>query len=195
MHVIDFSKYLRLPSLPMVAIEIVKLFHDPHSSNEALIAIVRKDPAIVVRLLKTANSSRYGSRNQVTDLMRAVNMLGRATTASLVLSFSLARQSMEASGYLEYFRQLWLRSFVQATAAEVLAAQFGSPAFLGDCYTTNLLAGLGKLALLRAEPEKYVQILKTAAEKNAPLTRIEQEVLGFTNCTLSSLLLQQMGLP
>ena len=195
MHVIDFSKYLRLPSLPMVAIEIVKLFHDPHSSNQALIAIVRKDPAIVVRLLKTANSSRYGSRNQVTDLMRAVNMLGRATTASLVLSFSLARQSMEASGYLEYFRQLWLRSFVQATAAEVLAAQFGSPAFLGDCYTTNLLAGLGKLALLRAEPEKYVQILKTAAEKNAPLTRIEQEVLGFTHCTLSSLLLQQMGLP
>ena len=53
MHVIDFSKYLRLPSLPMVAIEIVKLFHDPHSSNQALIAIVRKDPAIVVRLLKT----------------------------------------------------------------------------------------------------------------------------------------------
>ena len=195
MNDIDFSKYSRLPSLPTVAIEAVKLFHNPNSSNSALISIVRKDPAIVVRLLKAANSSRYGSRNEVTDLMRAVNMLGRATTASLVLSFSLARQSMESSGYLEYFRQLWLRSFVQATAAEVLACQFGSPAFRGDCYTTNLLSGVGKLALLRAEPEKYVQILKTAAEKNAPLTRIEQESLGFTHCTLSSVLLQQMGLP
>ena len=178
MNDIDLSKYSRLPSLPTVAIEAVKLFHNPNSSNEALISIVRKDPAIVVRLLKAANSSRYGSRNEVTDLMRAVNMLGRAPTASLVLSFSLARQSMESSGYLEYFRQLWLRSFVQATAAEVLACQFGSPAFRGDCYTTNLLSGLGKLALLRAEPEKYVQILKIAAEKNAPLTRSEQESLG-----------------
>lgn len=195
MNDIDFSKYSRLPSLPTVAIEAVKLFHDPHSSNQALISIVRKDPAIVVRLLKAANSSRYGRRSEVTDLMLAVNMLGRATTASLVLSFSLARQSMESSGYLEYFRRLWLRSFVQATAAEVMACHFASQAFRGDCYTTNLLSGLGKLALLRAEPEKYVQILKTAAEKNAPLTRIEQEVLGFTHCTLSSVLLRQLGLP
>ena len=195
MNEIDFSKYSRLPSLPTVAIEAVKLFHDPNSSNEALISIVRKDPAIVVRLLKAANSSRYGCRSEVTDLMRAVNMLGRATTASLVLSFSLARQSMESTGYVEYFRKFWLRSFVQATAAEVLACQFRSVSFRGDCYTTNLLSGLGKLALLRAEPAKYVEILKTAAEKNAPLTRIEQEVLGFTHCTLSSVLLKQMGLP
>ncbi len=195
MNDIDFSKYTRLPSLPTVAIEAVKIFHDPNSSNAALISIVRKDPAIVVRLLKAANSPRYGSRNEVTDLMRAVNMLGRATTASLVLSFSLARQSMESSDYLEYFRKFWLRSFVQATAAEVLACQFGSPAFRGDCYTTSLLSGLGKLALLRAEPEKYVQILRTAAEKNAPQIRIEQEVLGFTHCTLSSVLLKQIGLP
>jgi diguanylate cyclase (GGDEF)-like protein len=192
---IDFSKYSRLPSLPTVAIEAVKLFHDPNSSNEALIAVVRKDPAIVVRLLKAANSPKYGSRSEVTDLMRAVNMLGRATTASLVLSFSLARQSMESSEYVEYFRRFWLRSFVQATAAEVLACQFGSPAFRGECYTTNLLSGLGKLAILRAEPKEYVQILKTAAAKQAPLTRIEQELLGFTHCGLSSFLLKQMGLP
>ena len=192
---IDLSKYSRLPSLPTVAIEAVKLFHDPNSSNEALIAVVRKDPAIVVRLLKAANSPRYGSRAEVTDLLRAVNMLGRATTASLVLSFSLARQSMESSEYLQYFRKFWLRSFVQATAAEVLASQFGSPVFRGECYTTNLHSGLGKLALLRAEPEKYVQILQTAVEKQAPLVRIEQEVLGFTHCGLSSLLLKQMGLP
>lgn len=195
MNDIDFSKYSRLPSLPTVAIEAVKLFHDPNSSNEELVAVIRNDPAIVVRLLKAANSARYGSRSEVTDLKRAVTMLGRATTASLVLSFSLARQSMESSDYLEYFRRFWLRSFVQATAAEVLASKFGSPAFRGECYTTNLLSGLGKLALLRAEPEKYVQILKSASSRNAPLSRIEKETLGFTHCTLASALLKQMGLP
>ena len=191
----DFSKYSRIPSLPTVAVEAVKLFHDSNSSNESLVKIVRKDPAIVCRLLKAANSARYGNRGEVTDLMRAINMLGRASTASLVLSFSLARQSMENSDHLQHFRDFWLRSFVQAAAAEVLASQFGSPAFCGECYTTSLLSGLGKLALLRAEPEKYLQILRTAVEKNAPLTRIEQETLGFTHCQLSAALLQQMGLP
>ena len=126
---IDFSKYSRLPSLPTVAIEAVKLFHDPNSSNEALIAVVSKDPAMVVRLLKAANSSRYGSRSEVTNLMRAVNMMGRATTASLVLSFSLAKQSMESSDYLEYFRKFWLLSFLQARAAGIRASQICSPAF------------------------------------------------------------------
>lgn len=195
MNDIDFSKYSRLPSLPTVAIEAVKLFHDPNSSNDELIKIIRKDPTIVVRLLKAANSSRYGGRSEVTDLLRAVIMLGRGTTASLVLSFSLARQSMESSENLEYFRKFWLRTFVQATAAEVLARQIGSPAFSGDCYTTSLLAGLGKLALLRAEPEKYVEILKTAEARKRSLTSIELEILGFANGTLSSYLLKQMGLP
>ncbi|HQX49395.1 MAG TPA: GGDEF domain-containing protein [Planctomycetaceae bacterium] len=191
----DFSKYSRIPSLPTVAVEAVKLFHDSNSSNETLVSIVRKDPAIVCRLLKAANSARYGNRGEVTDLLRAVNMLGRAATASLVLSFSLARQSMEDSDHLNHFRGFWLRSFVQATAAEVLASQFGSPAFRGECYTTSLLSGMGKLALLRAEPEQYLQILRKAAEENAPLARIEQQTLGFTHCQLSSALLQQMSFP
>lgn len=195
MNNIDFSKYSRIPSLPTVAVEAVKLFHDANSSNEILVSIIRKDPAIVCRLLKAANSARYGNRGEVTDLLRAVNLLGRASTASLVLSFSLARQSMENSDHLTHFRNFWLRTFVQATAAEVLASQFGSPAFRGECYTTSLLSGLGKLALLRAEPERYLEILRTAAERNAPLTRIEQQTLGFTHCQLSSVLLQQMGLP
>ena len=63
MNDIDFSKYSRLPSLPTVAIEAVKIFHDPNSSNDELIEVIRKDPAIVVRLLKAANSARYGSRS------------------------------------------------------------------------------------------------------------------------------------
>lgn len=195
MRDIDFSMYSRLPTLPTVAIEAVKLFYDANCSNEQLVAVIRKDPAIVARLLKAANSCRYGNRIQLTDVTRAVSMMGRATTASLVLSFSLARQSMESSEYYEYFRGFWLRAFVQATAAEVLASQLGSPAFQGECYTTNLLAGLGKLALLRAEPEKYVEILRTAAGRKASLTHIEEEVLGFTHCTLSSVLLKQMGFP
>ena len=192
---VDFSRFSRLPSLPTIAVEALKLLHDPNSSNEQLVTVIRKDPAIVCKLLKAANSAKYGLRGEVTDLNRAVMMLGRTTAAPLVLSFSLARQSMEPSEHLEHYQKFWLRSFVQATAAEVLCCRFPSAAFRGDCYTTSILAGLGKLALLRAEPERYLEVLRQAAAKNAPLARIEQEVFGFTHSKLSSVLLQQMGLP
>ena len=191
----DISKFTRIPSLPTVAIEALKLFHDPDSSNEKLVAVIRNDPAMVSKFLKAANSSKYGVQGEVTDLARAVMLMGRSATAPLVLSFSLARQSMESSDHLEHYRRFWLRSFVQASAAEVIAAQFGSPSFRGECYTTNILSGLGKLAFLRAEPEKYLSCLQRATETGVPLARCEQEAFGFNHSKLSSVLLQQLGLP
>jgi diguanylate cyclase (GGDEF)-like protein len=186
---------MRIPSLPTVAVEALRLFHEPESSNEELVSVIRKDPAIVCKLLKAANSAKYGVRGEVTDLSRAVLLMGRAAAAPLVLSFSLAKQSMESSDHLEYYRRFWLRSFVQATAAEVLSSPFGSPAFRGECYTTNILSGLGKLALLKAEPAKYLKCLETAATQGIPLPRVEHEMFGFNHSKLSSILLQQMGLP
>jgi diguanylate cyclase (GGDEF)-like protein len=191
----DFSQFTRIPSLPTVAIEALKLFHDTNSSNEQLVSVIRKDPAMVGKLLKVANSSKYGTRGEVTDLGRAVMLMGRSAAAPLVLSFSLARQSMENSDHLEHYRRFWLRSFVQATAAELLASQYGSPAFRGECYTTSILAGLGKLALLKAEPVKYLECLRRAKTDGIPLPRVEQEAFGFNHLKLSSILLQQMGLP
>ncbi len=191
----DFSRFSRIPSLPTIAIEALKLFHDLNSSTDQLVSVIRKDPAMVSKLLKAANSAKYGARGQVTDLSRAVMLMGRSAAAPLVLSFSLAKQSMESSDHLEHYSRFWMRSFVQATAAEVLATQYGSAAFRGECYTTNILAGLGKLALLRAEPEKYLECLNRAVAEGAPLPRLEQEMFGFTHSKLSSMLLQQMGLP
>ncbi len=73
----DFSQFTRIPSLPTVAIEALKLFHDTNSSNEQLVSVIRKDPAMVGKLLKVANSSKYGTRGEVTDLGRAVMLMGR----------------------------------------------------------------------------------------------------------------------
>jgi two-component system, cell cycle response regulator len=192
---IELSKYTRIPSLPTVALEVLKIFQDPNSSLDQIVAIVRNDPAIVGKLLKAANSTTYTTRGEITDLKRAVVMLGRSSVTPLVLSFSLAQQSVGASLHSEYYRQFWLRSFVQATTAEVLGAQFGSPTFRGECYTTNLLAGIGKLALFRAEPDRYLKCLQRWQSGGASLLRIEQEDLGFTHVELSGELLKQLGLP
>ena len=60
---------------------------------------------MVGKLLKVANSSKYGTRGEVTDLGRAVMLMGRSAAAPLVLSFSLAKQSMENSDHLEHYRR------------------------------------------------------------------------------------------
>lgn len=192
---IDLGRYSRIPTLPTVAVEVLRIFNDPNSSLDAITTVVRKDPALVGKLLKAANSSKYGARGQITDLNRAVMMMGRNSVTPLVLSFSLAQQSVDKSAHAQTYRDLWFRSFVQATAAEVLGSQFQDTVFRGECYTTNLLAGLGQLALLRAEPDRYLECLERSRREGSSLGRIEQSVLGFTNLELSVALLKQLGLP
>ncbi|MCA9061142.1 MAG: HDOD domain-containing protein, partial [Planctomycetaceae bacterium] len=192
---IDINKFLRLPTLPTVAVEVIRLFDDPNTSMDQVATIVRKDPAIAAKLLKTANSAQYGARGTVSDLKRAITLLGRNAVTPLVLSFSLSNQSVASVEHAEYYQQFWLRSFVQATAAEIVASLFGSPALKGECYTTNLLATVGKLALLRAEPDKYIEVLQRAKAEGVAVTRLEQETLGINHFKLSSVMLGQMGLP
>ena len=158
-------------------------------------SVIRKDPAMVMKLLKAANSAKYAVHGEITDLNRAVMIMGRSAAAPLVLSFSLAKQSMEVSAHQTHYKKFWTRSFVQATASEVIAAHFGSAAFRAECYTTSILSGLGKLAMLKAEPDKYLNCLARSASEGIPLPRVEQEVFGFNHSKLSSMLLQQMGLP
>jgi diguanylate cyclase (GGDEF)-like protein len=192
---IDLKIFSRIPSIPTVAVKVLEAFSDPDSSLDQIVAIIRNDPAIVGKLLKAANSAHYGSRGSVSDLKRAVMMLGRNSVTPLILSFSLAQQSVDSSAHSEHYRQIWLRSFVQATAAEVLGGHIGTQALRGECYTLNLLAGIGKLALLRAEPDRYLHCLERSRSESASLVRIEEQVLGFTHTELSGALLRQLGLP
>lgn len=191
----DFSKYTRIPSLPTIAIEALKLFQDSDCSTDKICHVVRKDPAIVTKLLKAANSPRFGVGRQITDLNHAVTMMGRKTSAPLILSFSLAQQSMENSEFLTYYRQFWLRSFMQATAAELIACRIDAGNFRSECYTTSLVADIGKLALLKVEPNRYMDCLRRAESEGTSVVRFEQAEFGFSHHKLSSILLQQIGLP
>ncbi|MCA9033793.1 MAG: GGDEF domain-containing protein [Planctomycetaceae bacterium] len=192
---IDLSRCLKLPTLPTIAIEVLRLFDDPDSSIDQIASVIRKDPAISTRLLKAANSSQYGNMGDVSDVKRATTLLGRNSVAPLVLSFSLARQSIEPGEHASYFKQFWLRSFVQATASEMLGSYFGSPKLKSECYTTSLLSGVGKLAMLRAEPARYVPLLDKAADEGVPLTALELAEFGLTHHKMSSVMLGQIGLP
>lgn len=185
------KKNLRLPSLPTVAVQLLQVFNDPDAPIQKITEIIQADPAITTKLLKAANSARYGMKGDVTDVRRAVAMLGKNNVTPLVLSFSLARDSDSQSGEL---RKFWLRSFAMATAAEALGTHQNA-AFASECFTVNLLAGIGQLALMKAEPERYAQCLMSARLENRPLSEIEDDEFGVHHIELSAQMLEEIGFP
>src|SRR5215212_10367483 len=78
-----------LPSLPRVAVEIIKLTEDPKTAIPELARIVSQDPALSAKVLRTVNSSFYGLSHTIASVDHALVVLGLDGVKTLVLSFSL----------------------------------------------------------------------------------------------------------
>ncbi len=184
----------RLPSLPTIAVEILRVFGDPDAPIQKVADLVQADPAIASKLLKAANSSRYGLRREVADLRQAIVLLGKAKVTPLVLSFKLSIDLQDSQEFASHFQHFWLRSFVQASAGEVLGALYGA-SVEAECFTINLLAGIGQLGLLNQDADKYIDCVEQAEQSGRALMDVEREVYGSTHHEISVDMLEHSGLP
>jgi len=184
----------RLPSLPTVAVEILRLFNDEDASIRDLTQIILTDPALSARILQSANSPRFGVGNEVTDLNRAVARLGKNNVTPLALSFSLSQDSIADSASAEFYRRIWLKSFIRATAAETIAQPYGAHTS-AECFTIGLLAGIGRLAQLKADAHLYAECERRSAEEETPRRQIEEELFGISAVCLSVDILNDIALP
>ncbi len=61
-----------MPPLPEVAYRVLQIVNDPEFSTDALVAVVRTDPALTARILKLCNSSLYALPREITNVSDAV---------------------------------------------------------------------------------------------------------------------------
>jgi two-component system cell cycle response regulator len=203
-----------LPSLPQVAVRIIQLSRNPETTVEALGECLSADPALVQKVLRVVNSPFYGLNARVSTVSRAVAYLGIHALRGLVLGFSLARDTSDLAGEGFSMVTFWRYSLTTAVTAKLLARQVGyrdaEEAFIG-----GLLADIGILALHRAAPPAYAEVLarRRAVVRSAPvrasqeapygvttsdadlLSAIEREVLGTDHARVGGRLCAHWGLP
>lgn len=156
----------QLPTLPQVAIRVVEIVQQDEPDFDELVATIKSDPAISVKILKTANSALFGFRQRLSTIEAAVPALGANLVRTLVLSFALARHRSPAADLEIAYQNVWRRSLTQAVLAETFAEETGT----SDpdlCFTAGLLQDIGMLALLRTYPDDYAPaVLDHAAIAN-----------------------------
>jgi len=191
---IDVEKLTRLPTLPTVALQVLRSFADPEVAAQDVVKLIEADPALSGRLLEAANSVRFGIGRPVADLRRAAMLLGKKVVCSLVLGFSLAETSMNRGPFAAYFKRVWLRSFVQGLAARTLAERFmGCPS--DEAFALGLVSRVGQLALLKHAPQEFCNCLDEAERRMLPLEVVEAERLGITSHELSWRILSGWQMP
>ncbi len=182
-----------LYSLPPVAIQVLELTNCPHVDATALKNCIERDPALVGKILRTVNSSLFGTTRNVSDLNQAVALLGIKPLKLLVLGFSLPpkllsgieRQSLE---------RYWRGALIKAVAARELAGESAS-VDADDAFLAGLLQDIGMLVLLKDLGEPYAQFLAKARAEHGDVLMLELETLGFDHRLLSARLLAEWGLP
>lgn len=166
-----------IPSPPGVALEIISLNQRDDIEIDDLANIVTRDPAIVAKLLRMANSSSFGRPGQVSDIRQAIMTLGMRSVNLLALSFSLSAGSKgEGAGNFDYQRY-WTSSAVTTTASSILARKY-LLRFLDEVFLSSILCDFGQLILAEAAANQYRPVLKRAEKPGASLQQIERELLG-----------------
>ncbi|MGZ0167522.1 MAG: HDOD domain-containing protein, partial [Planctomycetales bacterium] len=185
----------QLPSVPAVAIKLLDLAQDMDSSTRDIVDTIKSDPALAAKIIRSANSSYFSFRSEVRTLEQAVPLIGRTVITSLALSFSLSTEAMTDGLLAQRYKQFWLQSVVQASAAETLAGFIDRKSVSGELFMTGLLIDLGQLAMLRVLRVDYLPVIEKLQDDDADLRQCEKEVLGFDHAEVGARLMQQWKFP
>ena len=179
-----------LEQLPHLAWKIMEISENPESSLAELERVVRNDPATASKILKIANSSFYGLQREVSDLPRAILILGLKTIRDLVI----------ASAVLNLFRspdpvsiRIWEHSVATAIGARLIGLEF-EHAQVDEAFICGLLHDLGNQVLLKNLGQAYSDMLLETEGDEDERVVIEKQIFGFTHAQIGGELAKRWNL-
>jgi diguanylate cyclase (GGDEF)-like protein len=180
-----------LPTLPAVAVEVLRLCRRDDSTLDDLATTIARDPALTAKLLRYSNSSLFNLGSEVTTLQRATLVLGMKSVQLMSLSFSLASHLPRDGQGFDY-DSFWRRSLAQAVASRLLTSLSGR-AGEDEAFLCGLLANLGQLVMAEGD-QGYARVIDAAGDR-WPGTAEEVHVLGYHRGDVTRELLGSWRLP
>ncbi|MDR1575671.1 MAG: HDOD domain-containing protein [Treponema sp.] len=192
------AEYIKdMPSLPTSVSKVLNLCNNPQTSPADLNYVISLDPVLVGRVLKLLNSAYYGLNQRVTNLVRAIIMLGINTIKNLALSSAIMGilpkdkryQGLDMEGF-------WRHSLCVGTATKLFAKQRGvDPKRLEEYFTAGLLHDIGKIPLNAVLSRDYMAAVTDADRERLSLYQAESKTLGINHCDVGAIIVNAWQLP
>ena len=184
-----------LPSFPETVNEIDAELDSENGSAKSVTDILSKDPIICARLLQLANSAIFSPRQPITDIDRAVSLVGMQVIRALVISSAVYPENSDTDWILSA-QQVMDHAFeVAAVAKKISGIEGCTTDEKNSAFAAGLLHDAGKLVLLNAFPEKYKTVLDEAAAPGCALEQLELRNFGASHQGIGGYLFDLWGLP
>jgi len=186
------QKIPSLPTLPVIAQEILMLLDDDLVSVGKLEGIIENDPAISVRVLSLANSAFWGF-NAVKTLRDAIFRIGFNSVKYLAAGVSLMTLFDSGKHGKKDYQKVFNHSVGTGFIAKLLSRELHT-AVPEEILINGMLHDIGILVLNRYFQSSYAKVtdLVTGGE---PLIEAERTVLDFTHAEIGSWLVEEWNLP
>ena len=186
----DFFKQVSLPTMPEVAHELIRSLNDDDVPLATVRGAIAKDPALAVKLLRLANSARYGASRSVSNIEDAMALVGLGQVRTLVLAACLNNAFPAVPGLNR--ASFWHESQVCAGYAQWLAHSIGSDA--DQAWLTGFMVRLGELVMAQNIPGCLEAIERLPAHPGARWER-EASMLGFTEGQVTAEMARRWNFP
>ncbi len=184
---------LNLPSPPAVAVQILKAVKNDGSALAELVEIISADPALAAKLLKVANSGIFSCGNEITNISRAVSVLGTNIIKNIALSFVIAAEFSDNELIGFDFNYFWRSSITTAVAAELFSHLISHED--DDIFVAAMLQDIGMLVIAMTKGEEYNKLLAEIDTSDIDLLERESNKFGFNHQQVGYALLMSWNLP
>lgn len=180
-----FSSANDLPTLPQVAVRLIKLLDDQASSAKDVARLIEQDPAIAVRVLKTVNSALYAPTltREISDLQLAVSRMGFVTVANIALSTSVFEAFKPADRPVFNRNEFWRHSVCVGILAsllyEKLSATVRQRLSRDVVHLAGIVHDIGKILFERYANAEFHLALENARARNVDTGEQERSIVGM----------------
>ncbi len=158
-----------------------------------LIEIVKSDPEIAAKILRTVNSAQFALSQPITSINHAITFLGVSFVKDITTQFVISSAVRQTNPALQpVYGKIWMSSYVASTGGLMLAQMLGDEQ-AADISTLALLTCIGDLAILTARPELAVEYLQQPSLFSR--ANMQQAALQLNSAIVGSALAEQWELP
>ena len=169
-----------LPALSPVAMRLVKLASDENIAVKDLSDVIEKDPSLVIRLLRLANSAFFRAGGPITTIGQAIQMVGLNRLRVMALSLSLRDTfPMGKVGALDY-EEFWKASLYRALLAKSLAQRLRT-CKPDEAFVAGLILEIGFLIFFDLLVKDKVSVDHLQMQPLKSLLQWEEENYGLNH--------------
>ena len=181
-----------LPLMQSSANKLLNMLRDPEVTFENIEEVTSKDPKLVMRMLKIANSAVFMRRMPFENLKAVVTYLGLDGIREIILQETFDGFAKVFANQREKLAHMRRCAHLATWIGKLIGADIN---LLSRMNSAGLLHDIGALALCFHDSQEYARATMKVRNDKKSVCEAEIEVFGIDHQELGMLMAQKIGMP